>query len=48
MKIQKYVDKKNNNLYNKNHVNELSLYHDKVQGTKEEPFTPAEDKGDVP
>ena len=23
-------DKKNNNLYNKNHVNELPLYHDKA------------------
>ena len=30
MKIQKYVDKKNNNLYNKNHINELPLYHDKA------------------
>lgn len=30
MKIQKYVDKKNKNLYNKNHVNELSLYYDKA------------------
>ena len=30
VKIQKYVDKKNKNLYNKNHVNELSLYHDKA------------------